>query len=119
MLELLVKRTNQYPFITLVSTHLAALCGGILTATDMPQNISSPNYPSPSSQAVRCRWTIDSGAPNKQVSLTLLDIDLTPDAQCTQDYMEFRDSPMVSFTRNSCCLLIPNVIDYTCLNEEV
>ncbi|PVD35988.1 hypothetical protein C0Q70_02958 [Pomacea canaliculata] len=71
-----------------------ALCGGILIATDMPQNISSPNYPSPSSQAVRCRWTIDSGAPNKQVSLTLLDIDLTPDAQCTQDYMEFRDSPM-------------------------
>lgn len=77
---------------------LPALCGGILIATQVAQNISSPNYPHPANQAVQCQWTIDSGFDNQTVSLSLLDIDLNEDSSCSQEYVQFRDSPLVGTT---------------------
>ena len=73
-----------------------AVCGGTLTATRTGQNISSPGYPNAYNQNVRCRWTIDSGSNRRQVSLTLADLSLAEDPSCSSDYIEFRDSPMVS-----------------------
>lgn len=73
-----------------------AACGGTLTATRTGQNISSPGYPNAYNQNVRCRWTIDSGSNRRQVSLTLVDLSLAQDPSCSSEYIEFRDSPMVS-----------------------
>ena len=76
-----------------------AVCGGTLTATRTGQNISSPGYPNAYNQNVRCRWTIDSGSNRRQVSLTLADLSLAQDPSCSSEYIEFRDSPMVSGLR--------------------
>ncbi|XP_076437271.1 cubilin-like isoform X2 [Babylonia areolata] len=71
-----------------------SVCGGILTATQTAQNLTSPNYPRPYGQAARCRWVIDSGASDRQVSLTLTDMDMANDTACFGEYVEFRDDPL-------------------------
>ncbi|XP_041372182.1 cubilin-like [Gigantopelta aegis] len=71
-----------------------ALCGGVFTANVTARTISTPNYPRPAGQFVRCRWTIDSSSPSKQVRLTFTGLSLIQDSRCSQEYVELRDFPM-------------------------
>ncbi|KAJ8306835.1 hypothetical protein KUTeg_014919 [Tegillarca granosa] len=71
-----------------------ALCGGTFTATEDPQTITSPGYPNPFGQTVRCRWTIDAPLSNQTVRVTVSNLNLISNQQCEAEYLEFRDSPM-------------------------
>ncbi|XP_061178089.1 cubilin-like [Saccostrea echinata] len=71
-----------------------ALCGGAFSATDSPQVISSPSYPRPVGQDLRCRWTIDSGDDSKQIRISFSGLNLISDNNCSMEYIELRDSPL-------------------------
>ncbi|KAK3105916.1 hypothetical protein FSP39_008473 [Pinctada imbricata] len=71
-----------------------ALCGGAFTATTDPVVITSPSFPGSLSQSLKCRWTIDTPEENQQVRLFLTSINLINDNNCSQEYLEFRDSPL-------------------------
>ncbi|XP_071156308.1 cubilin-like isoform X2 [Mytilus edulis] len=71
-----------------------ALCGGTRTATDSPQTLTSPGYPGSVFQPIQCRWTIDTPESNQQVRLTMTGLALMTQTSCTDEYVEFRDSPM-------------------------
>ncbi|XP_052697133.1 cubilin-like isoform X2 [Crassostrea angulata] len=71
-----------------------ALCGGAFSASDSPQTISSPSYPRPVGQDLRCRWTIDSGDSNQQIRVSFTGLNLISDNNCSMEYIELRDSPL-------------------------
>lgn len=71
-----------------------ALCGGAFSASDSPQTISSPSYPRPVGQDLRCRWTIDSGDSNQQIRVSFNGLNLISDNNCSMEYIELRDSPL-------------------------
>ncbi len=67
----------------------------MLNATSNSQEIISPNYPSNYPTNLRCRWTLD--APEgQQVNVKVIDMGLESHEVCEQDYIEFRDYPLVS-----------------------
>lgn len=75
--------------------YFIALCGGNLAATDDGQTISSPNYQSSLSNQLRCRWVIDAPV-RSQVRLTVTNMAISSNSDCADNFIEFRDSPMVS-----------------------
>lgn len=82
-----------------ISLPFIALCGGAFSASDSPQTISSPSYPRPVGQDLRCRWTIDSGDSNQQIRVSFNGLNLISDNNCSVEYIELRDSPLVSILR--------------------
>jgi hypothetical protein len=83
---------NVYNDFFLISVY----CGGTRTASETPQTLSSPGYPSPVYQPIQCRWTIDTPEQNQQVLLTMTNLDLRVQNGCMDEYVEFRDTPMVT-----------------------
>lgn len=82
-------------------THIAFLgtCGGLLSATDTPKNLTSPGYPNHYPHGLNCRWLVAkpfTAASYEQIAIDVLDLGIEGDAQCQHDYLELRDQPMVS-----------------------
>ncbi|KAL3836256.1 hypothetical protein ACJMK2_021695 [Sinanodonta woodiana] len=71
-----------------------ALCGGILTASAGPRTITSPLFPNPYLQDVRCRWTIDTPEANQQLHMTISDLSLLNSTNCITEYLEIKDYPL-------------------------
>jgi hypothetical protein len=76
---------------------MTALCGGAFSATDSPQTITSPSYPRPVGQDLRCRWTINTGDSSKQIRISFMGLNLISDNNCSVEYIELRDSPLVNW----------------------
>ncbi|XP_033110748.1 cubilin-like [Anneissia japonica] len=71
------------------------VCGGIFNATDIPQNITSPNYPNNYDHNLRCRWTVV--APDEEEVRIKVDVlDIESHDNCIYDYLELRDFPLRS-----------------------
>lgn len=87
------------PGYKLDDSDLVALCGGALISSDEPQIITSPGYPSNLIHPLRCRWTIDAPTSEQRVRLTMTVMDLVSQANCTNEFVEFRDTPMVRLFR--------------------
>lgn len=78
-----------------ISAALAALCGGILNATDAAVTLQSPNYPNaPSIIPLNCRWVV-SAPPNKNVRVTVTAMSLQSQ-DCSDSYLQVRDQPLVT-----------------------
>ncbi|XP_033761795.1 cubilin-like [Pecten maximus] len=72
-----------------------AFCGQTLISSDHPQTVSSPTGPLfPPQQPVQCRWTVDAPVSTQRVRFTMTTINLDSHANCTDEYVEFRDSPL-------------------------
>ncbi|XP_022107899.1 cubilin-like isoform X2 [Acanthaster planci] len=71
------------------------VCGGTFNATNTPQTITSPNYPSNYPHNIRCTWYI--GAPvdtHDHVRIRVNMFDVEDHSNCLYDYLEFRDYPI-------------------------
>jgi len=90
--------TKSYSYKPLIYNFIA-LCGGSLIASADPQTVTSPGYPSPSLQPLRCRWIIDTPEVNQHVRLVMTALNLISDIGCTFEYIEYRDHPSVSWEK--------------------
>ncbi|XP_069122184.1 cubilin-like [Argopecten irradians] len=76
-------------------TQEPSLCSQALISSSNPQTISSPTGALfPPTQPVQCRWTVDAPNSNERVRFTMTMINLENHANCTDEYVEFRDSPL-------------------------
>uniref|UniRef100_A0A452U8T7 Cubilin n=1 Tax=Ursus maritimus TaxID=29073 RepID=A0A452U8T7_URSMA len=66
-------------------------CGGTYNATWTPQSISSPNSSNPEIPFSACTWVLEA-PPRQQVRITVWALQLHSQ-DCTQNYLEFQDSP--------------------------
>uniref|UniRef100_UPI00398F64EE cubilin n=1 Tax=Pristiophorus japonicus TaxID=55135 RepID=UPI00398F64EE len=80
--------------VTYIANNL--LCGGIFNATNTPQTITSPGYPSDYPLLTTCHWTIDAPA-QKQIRVTVQQFNLPANPNCTLDYLEIKDWPASDF----------------------
>ena len=73
------------------------MCGGVLIVTEgQTQEVMSPNYPvAPSNAPTRCRWVIGASGESKHVRVTVTDLQIPSIPQCTQDYLNIRDQPII------------------------
>lgn len=63
-----------------------------MEAGDVPQTLSSPNYPSAPGTNLRCRWLIDGNATAVQLHFQHLSIGSADSAQqCNNDRLEIQD----------------------------
>ncbi|KAF7245952.1 Cubilin [Varanus komodoensis] len=69
------------------------LCGGIYNATSTAQIATSPYFPSAYPPFTFCRWVIDA-PPEQQVKVAIQDFHLHANQDCSQNYLEFQDSPL-------------------------
>ncbi|KAK9396207.1 cubilin [Crotalus adamanteus] len=77
---------------TATYTTVDRLCGGFYNATVAIHTASSPYFPNAYPPLTFCKWIID--APSKQqVKLAVLKFHLQPSQDCSQNYLEFQDSP--------------------------
>ncbi|XP_075068011.1 cubilin [Mixophyes fleayi] len=79
---------------TYVTTDL--LCGGMYNATSTLTTTTSPNLPNSYPSFTTCIWTID--APEKEnVKLNIRDFHLQGALDCSENYLELKDSPVGDF----------------------
>ncbi|KAM8967664.1 cubilin [Pelodytes ibericus] len=79
---------------TYVATDL--LCGGVYNATSSVTTTTSPNFPNSYPPSTTCVWTID--APEKEnLKLDIQTFHLQPGLDCSENYIELKDSPVGDF----------------------
>lgn len=78
-----------------VSFSLTGLCGGVYNATSTPETATSPYFPNAYPPFIFCRWVIDA-PPEQQVKLAVQELHLSSSQDCSQNYLEFQDTPLVS-----------------------
>ncbi|NWR90257.1 CUBN protein, partial [Furnarius figulus] len=71
------------------------LCGGIYNATSTSLTATSPNFPNEYPPFTLCTWVIDA-PPQQQVRVVVEAFHLHSSQDCSQNYLELRDSPMHS-----------------------
>ncbi|XP_066485218.1 cubilin [Tiliqua scincoides] len=71
------------------------LCGGVYNATSASQTATSPFFPNAYPPFTVCRWVIDA-PPEEQVRLVIQKFHLQPSQDCSQNYLEFQDSPLAN-----------------------
>ncbi|XP_020662303.3 cubilin [Pogona vitticeps] len=76
-------------------TTVDRLCGGVYNATSTPQTATSPYFPNAYPPFTFCRWVIDA-PPEQQVKLAVQEFHLSSSQDCSQNYLEFQDSPLVN-----------------------
>ncbi|KAL5010260.1 hypothetical protein ScPMuIL_012565 [Solemya velum] len=69
-------------------------CGGTFAASTRAQPLTSPGFPNPVGQTIRCRWVIEAPEEGQQVRLIPNQLNLITDSSCMDEYVEFRDSPL-------------------------
>ncbi|XP_063003684.1 cubilin [Elgaria multicarinata webbii] len=74
-------------------TTVDRLCGGIYNATSITQTATSPYFPNPYPPFTFCRWVIDA-PPEQQVKVVVQNFHLQASQDCSQNYLEFQDSPL-------------------------
>ncbi|XP_061441668.1 cubilin [Rhineura floridana] len=74
-------------------TTVDRLCGGVYNATSTTQTATSPYFPEAYPPFIFCRWVIDA-PPEEQVKLGVQEFHLQPTQDCSQNYLEFQDSPL-------------------------
>ncbi|XP_063159632.1 cubilin [Candoia aspera] len=74
-------------------TTVDRLCGGIYNATAALQTVTSPYFPNVYPPFTFCKWVINA-PPEQQVKLVVLKFHLQPSQDCSQNYLEFQDSPL-------------------------
>ncbi|XP_067863171.1 cubilin [Heptranchias perlo] len=72
------------------------LCGGVFNATNVPQIITSPGYPHKYPPLTTCHWIIDAPA-QEQIRVTVQEVSLSANPNCTLDYLELKDWPESDF----------------------
>uniref|UniRef100_A0A8D2IQV5 Cubilin n=1 Tax=Varanus komodoensis TaxID=61221 RepID=A0A8D2IQV5_VARKO len=87
------------------------LCGGIYNATSTAQIATSPYFPSAYPPFTFCRWVIDA-PPEQQVKVAIQDFHLHANQDCSQNYLEFQDSPLVCQFCGSENFSIPEFYSY-------
>ncbi|XP_060075561.1 cubilin-like [Ylistrum balloti] len=76
-------------------TQETSVCGGAVISTNNPQTITSPSGAQfPPSQPVQCRWIVDAPNSNQRVRFTMTTMNLDSHANCSNEFVEFRDSPL-------------------------
>ncbi|XP_021357124.1 cubilin-like [Mizuhopecten yessoensis] len=76
-------------------TQTPSLCGGAVISSNVPQTITSPGASFfPPDEPIQCRWTVDAPNYNERVRFTMTTINLDSDSSCSNEYVEFRDSPL-------------------------
>lgn len=73
------------------SVSFTVLCGGIQNATSAVTTMTSPEFYPPFTS---CVWTIDS-PPQESVKLTIQNFNLPPGLDCSENYLELSDLPVV------------------------
>lgn len=71
--------------------HLAPCGRLIFNATNQPQYLNSPGYPSSYDNNVRCRWRIEGSRFFDEVDVTFVDMEIEPSLDCRKDRLEIRD----------------------------
>ncbi|KAJ6666688.1 hypothetical protein lerEdw1_020412 [Lerista edwardsae] len=74
-------------------TAVDRLCGGVYNATSASQTAMSPFFPNAYPPFTVCRWVIDA-PPEQQVRLVVQKFHLQSSQDCSQNYLEFQDSPL-------------------------
>ncbi|NXG41986.1 CUBN protein, partial [Psilopogon haemacephalus] len=71
---------------------LPRACGGVHNATATPLTATSPNFPDEYPPLTLCTWVIDA-PPQQQVRVVVEAFHLHSSQDCSQNYLELRDSP--------------------------
>ncbi|XP_053120680.1 cubilin [Hemicordylus capensis] len=74
-------------------TTVDRLCGGVYNATSASQTATSPYFPNAYPPFTVCKWVIDA-PPEQQVKLVVRTFHLQSSQDCSQNYLEFQDSPL-------------------------
>ncbi|NWR74432.1 CUBN protein, partial [Centropus unirufus] len=76
-------------------TTVDRLCGGIYNATSTSLTATSPNFPNEYPPFTRCTWVIDAPVQH-QVRVVVETFHLHSSQDCSQNYLEFQESPIHS-----------------------
>ncbi|XP_060104406.1 cubilin [Heteronotia binoei] len=86
-------RSIERAGFTATYTMVDRLCGGTYNATSVSQTLTSPYFPHAYPPFTVCRWVIDA-PPEQQVKLVVQEFHLHSSQDCSQNYLEFQDTPL-------------------------